>query len=313
MEWLIILGITIGVILLLVLLISFYVYLRIFYNNIKGSPGCLEPLKGELYKVFEDKSRELIKKALSIPYEQVSIKVDRRTLSARYYAINESGPTSILVHGYKGNGIRDFSGGVQELIKRKSNVLVIDHHGHNLSSGRTITFGVKEKYDVLRWIDYVNKRNNNPTIYLYGISMGASTVLMDGGLSLPSNVKAIIADCPYRSAKEEIKFTVNKMGLKYGLIAPFIHLAAFIFAGFKIKDGEVSKFLKKCKLPILLIHGTTDDIVPVENSRMLSKEFPGLIKYVEIEGAPHGMSYFVDYEKYSIELDNFLNNLENKK
>lgn len=289
--------------------ISFYVYLRIFYNNIKGKPETLEPLRGALYTPFADKSRACIKKALAIPFEQVYLKVNKhKTLAARYYFSKDGARTSILVHGYKGNGIRDFSGGVQEVIKRGNNVLVVDHYGHNLSSGRTITFGVKEKYDVLRWIEYINKRNNNPDIYLYGISMGAATVLMCGGLSLPSNVKAIIADCPYKSVKEEIKFTINKMGLKYALLAPLVHLSALIFARFNLNKGEVRDYLKNNKLPILLIHGTSDDIVPVTNSRALKEEFP-YINYFEFEGAPHGLSYFVDYERYSKELDNFLNKI----
>ena len=167
-------------------------------------------------------------------------------------------PTAILVHGYKGNGIRDFSGGgVQEVLKRGNNVLVIDHYAHNLSNGKTITFGVKEKYDVLKWIDYINKRNNKPDIYLYGISMGAATVLMVSGLSLPSNVKAIIADCPYKSVKEEIRFTMHKMGYRYTPLAPFVHLSALLFAGFSLNKGEVSDYLKNNKLPILLVQKST--------------------------------------------------------
>ena len=309
MEWYYIFIIVLGSLVLIVLGLCFYLYLRIFYNNKKGKPETLEPLKGKLYDPFADKSRACIKKALSLPFEQVSLKVSRRkTLCARYYFSSDDAPTAILVHGYKGNGIRDFSGGVQEVIKRKNNVLVIDHHGHNLSSGRTITFGVKEKYDVLRWIEYINKRSNNLDIYLYGISMGAATVLMDSGLSLPSNVKAIIADCPYKSVKEEIKFTINKMELKYAPLAPFIHLSALLFARFNLNNGDVKDYLKNNKLPILLIHGTADDIVPVINSRELKEEFP-YIDYCEFEGAPHGLSYFVDYERYSKELDNFLDKI----
>ena len=109
-------------------------------------------------------------------------------------------------------------------------------------------------------------------------------------------------------AKEEIKFTMNKMGFKYAPLAPFVHLSAFLFARFNLNKGEVRDYLKNNKLPILLIHGNSDDIVPVTNSRKLKEEFP-YIKYFEFEGAPHGISYFVDYEKYAKELDNFLDEI----
>ena len=309
MEWYIYLTIVISLLILIALGICFYLYLRIFYNDLKGKPETLEPLKGKLYEPFFDRSLALIKKALAIPFEQVTLKVSKhRILCARYYFNSNDAPTAILVHGYKGNGIRDFSGGIQEVIKRGNNVLLIDHYAHNLSSGKTITFGVKEKYDVLKWIDYINKRNNNPDIYLYGISMGAATVLMVSGLDLPSNVKAIVADAPYNSVEQEIKFTMNKMGYIYGILKPFVHLSALLFAGFSLKKGEVKDYLKNNKLPILLIHGSSDDIVPVTNSRTIKEEFP-YIKYFEFEGAPHGLSYFVDYERYSKELDNFLNEI----
>ena len=136
--------------------------------------------------------------------------------------------------------------------------------------------------------------------------MGGATVLMISGMNLPENVKGIIADCPYSSVRDEIKYTIEKMGIKYWLVAPFVHLAAFIFARFKLCDGEVSKYLKNNKLPVFVIHGSTDDIVPVESSRKLKEKFSDMIHYVEIEGAPHGMSYFVDHDKYISNLDNFL-------
>ncbi|MCR5308657.1 MAG: alpha/beta hydrolase [Bacilli bacterium] len=306
MEWYFYLIISISVLILILFLLCLYIYFQIFYNDRKLKPDCLEPLKGRLYKPLEEKSRELIKKALEIPFEQVYLKVNKhKVLAARYYFSSDSAPTAILVHGYKGNGIRDFSGGVQEVIKRGNNVLVIDHYGHNLSSGRTITFGVKEKYDVLKWIDYINKRNNNPDIYLYGISMGAATVLMCSGLSLPNNVKAILADSPYASIKEEIKFVMEKRKLNFTLLYPFVFLSALLFARFNIKKGEVSNYLKNNKLPILIMHGNTDDLVPVSNSRKLKEQFP-YINYVEIDNAPHGMGYVVDYDKYVSELDKFL-------
>ncbi|MCQ2086897.1 MAG: alpha/beta hydrolase [Bacilli bacterium] len=299
--------IVVFVIIEIILFISLYLYFRIFHNNIKGTPRALEPLKGELYVPFEDKSRQLIQEALNIPFEQVYIEPKKgRKLAGRYYAVKEGGPVAIMVHGYKSVGIKDFSGGIKELLAREHNVLIVDHYGHFKSAGKTITFGVREKDDVLYWIDYVNKRLDNPEIYLYGISMGAATVLMDSGMPLPENVKGVIADCPYSSVKEEIKYTVQQMKIPFAPVYPFIYLAALIFARFDMHKGKVKEYIKKTKLPILIIHGTTDDIVPVEHSRKLKEMFPEKITFLEVEGAPHGMSYFVDLPHYAEALDKFL-------
>ena len=106
MEWYIYLTIVISSLILIALVICFYLYLRIFYNDLKGKPETLEPLKGKLYEPFFDRSLVLIKKALAIPFEQVTLKVGKhRKLCARYYFNSNDAPTAILVHGYKGNGI----------------------------------------------------------------------------------------------------------------------------------------------------------------------------------------------------------------
>ena len=76
--------------------------------------------------------------------------------------------------------------------------MMIDQRAHGKSEGRTMTFGVFERFDVLSWIDYTVERVGKKTrIVLAGISMGAATVLMASNLNLPPNVKGIMADCPY--------------------------------------------------------------------------------------------------------------------
>ena len=43
------------------------------------------------------------------------------------------------------------------------------------------------------------EQNRNSNIILHGSSMGAATVLMASGDTLPNNIKAIIEDCGYTS------------------------------------------------------------------------------------------------------------------
>jgi len=45
--------------------------------------------------------------------------------------------------------------------------------------------------------------------------------------------------------------------------------------------------IREIKIPVLIIHGTADRVVPIENSRELAKQF-GNSRLVEIQGADHG-------------------------
>ena len=61
-------------------------------------------------------------------------------------------------------------------------------------------FGLTERFDCVNWIDWVNEKTGGTLpIYLCGVSMGASTVLMTSAFALPDNVHGIIADCGYTS------------------------------------------------------------------------------------------------------------------
>lgn len=300
-------AIIIGSIVLLVLLACLGLYFKIFFNDRKGTKKDMEPLKGKLYDPFYERSLKLINSSNAIPYEVVEMKYKHKTLRGKFYFVDKDAPVAIMVHGYKGCGVRDFSGGLPEMLKRHNNVLLIDHRAHGMSDGKTITFGVKERNDVIAWIDFVNKKYNNPTIYLYGISMGAATVLMVSGMDIPSNVKCVVADCPYRSVKQELKDTVAAMHIPFAIAYPFIYLSALIYGHFDINKGNVEKYLANTKIPIMIIHGTSDDIVPIAHSRYLKEKYSDKIELIEVEGAPHGLSYFVDYDRYSKELSNFIN------
>ena len=68
---------------------------------------------------------------------------------------------------------------------------------------------------------------------------------------------------------------------------------------------SVPAALKNSRLPILMIHGTADDFVPHEMAVENAAARPD-IRLVSIEGADHGMSYLIDPETVTRELDAFL-------
>ena len=52
--------------------------------------------------------------------------------------------------------------------------------------------GWLDKEDLKCWIDLIIEQNRNSNIILHGSPMGAATVLMASGDTLPNNIKAII-------------------------------------------------------------------------------------------------------------------------
>lgn len=287
-------------ILFLGFLASFICYRLVFHSPQKGQNDIYRPPDGEQYLQFRDDMLSEIETSAELLFQEVSIQSrDDLCLTAHYYHNNNAAPIAICFHGYRATGIRDFSGGVQILLKLGMNVLLVDERAQGCSEGHTITFGIKERYDCLDWINYVRKQYGEASlIMLYGISMGAATVLMAAGLSLPENVKGIVADSPYDTPKEIICKVCRDMGLPDRIIYPFISFGARLFGHVHLSDCDVISAVKKTIIPILILHGEDDRFVPCEMSREIQKANPEGITLYTFPGAGHGISYIVDKARY---------------
>ena len=284
--------------LLILFLGSSFIAFRLAYYNKNDKDITYDVLTGVGYDQYHEQMIELIKGSDVLPYEEVSIKsFDGLTLKGRLYILDEKAPVHIQFHGYRGQAVRDFSGGVRLPMESGHNVLLIDQRAHGKSEGHVITFGIKERKDVLSWIDFVKTRfGDDVKIALEGISMGAATVLMASNFDMP-NVKAIFADCPYSSPKEIILKVSRSMKLPDFISIPLLSFGALLYGHFIWNSESAVASVKETKIPILIIHGRADRYVPIEMSRKIKEANPNII-LEEFDDAAHGMSYLVDMDRY---------------
>ena len=295
---------TISIILLVVvfviLIISFFVYLKAFKVTKKQKEQKYTLPLGENHKKYLNEMKNLICELENIEYEEVSIRShDGLKLFGRNYHIKDGAPLQIQIHGYSGNPVRDFCGGNKLARESRHNTLVIEQRAHGKSEGSVITFGIKERLDCLSWIKYACDRfGDNQKIILAGVSMGAATVLMASELNLPKNVVGIIADSPYNSVFSIITKVGRDMKVPTFISTLFILIASSLYAHFNIFKASPEKAVKNTKIPILLIHGKSDDFVPYQMSEKIYSFNSTLIEKHLFNGAAHGISYMVDKDKY---------------
>lgn len=290
------------------LLISWYCYRLVFYNKNDRPDDPHKIPKGLQYQALADKMLELVLKLEAIPYEPVTITSrDGFSLWGRYYHFLDGAPVQIQFHGYRGNAIREYSGGVQMAQNMGYNVIVVDERAHGRSGGHTITFGIKERFDCADWVKYTAERFGQATpIVLSGVSMGAATVLMASELPLAGNVLAITADCPYSDPGAIIRKVCRDQGYPTWLVYPFICLGALLFGKFRIWEASPLKAVQNTKIPIHLIHGDADDFVPCEMSRQINEVCASRHRLVIFPGAGHGLSYLCDPGRYDEVFGEFL-------
>lgn len=239
----------------------------------------------------------------------LSIESDNNlALKARYITQEEKSHTTVIVaHGYMGFG--EQMGEYAELFYNMGyDVLIPDDRAHGESEGEYIGFGWLDRLDYVKWInEIIQLKGESENIILFGVSMGASTVMMTSGENLPSQVKLVIADCGYTSVQDELSYQLKEMfNLPSFPLIPLTSAYTKIRAGYSFKEASAVEQLKKNELPLLLIHGDKDDFVPTKFVYPLYEATKGPKELVIFEGANHGMSIIVDKELYTTSIEAFI-------
>ncbi|MEG0222051.1 MAG: alpha/beta hydrolase [Clostridia bacterium] len=213
----------------------------------------------------------------------------------------------IAVHGYRGNAYNISTVG-ENFNANSYNVLLIDLRGHGSSEGDYISMGIQDSHDLIRWCNYLNTEYADIDICLYGISMGGATVMSaSGNKALPKNVKCIVEDCGFTSAKAEFTHQLKTL---YGRdpfpIIPIANLYTKFKAGFFFGEFAPIKMVKKSKAPILFIHGDLDSFVPFDMVNDLYAVAKQPKELFIVKGANHAGSELIDSKKYYATIFNFI-------
>lgn len=233
---------------------------------------------------------------------------DGLKLFGKFFPCGDSRKTVICFHGYTSEGLNDYSTLAKFYLANGFNLMIVDQRAHGRSEGAYIGFGCLDRRDARIWIDYVLTRvGEDSEILLHGDSMGASTVLMTTGLSLPGQVKAAVSDCAFTSAWEVFSAVLKNM---YHLPPfPIMQIANRMVkkkAGYELDECNAKREVEKAGIPILFIHGEKDSFVPCSMVHELYERCQSEKKLVIVEGAGHVESCYKNPEDYEEAIRSFI-------
>ena len=182
---------------------SAYFYRRTMKRNRLSVERTMK-MSGTDWSRYAQMMQERKEYMMAQPHEEVWARSeDGLRLHASYFPNHGSKKVAICLHGYTSQGMSDYIGLSGYYLKRGFAMLLPDARAHGQSEGEYVGFGCLDRHDLMGWIRWIIRRNGpDVEILLHGTSMGGATVLMASGLSLPSQVKGIVADCGFTSPKE---------------------------------------------------------------------------------------------------------------
>ena len=227
---------------------------------------------------------------------------DGLRLHAYYIPVAEKSDKLVLVHHGFTSEAKHNSVHAKFFHEMGYEVILLDLRAHGESEGQYVGFGILDRFDTLKWIEYINGRfGTEISIVLHGTSMGAATVLMALGLpEVRDRVSAVIADCAYTSPAEVFAHVMER---DYH-ISPFPIVQANELmekhnVGYRFDEYSTIDALHDNKdIPVMFIHGAEDSFVPTSMSFENYKACETKKKLLIVEHAGHASSVFENTELY---------------
>ncbi len=184
--------------------------------------------------------------------------------------------------------------------------VIFDQRGFGESREPFSSFGVFEARDVLGLIQWAKGMFGQATpIVLFGVSMGAATVLNAGALS--KDMDYIIADSGFASLKSALNSLHEGLGLGKALGDLSIELDRYSEPlGFTVADNQPVGAVEVSSVPICILHGSSDTTVDVSHAGRLyrASSHPGSRMEV-FEGKGHALCV-TDMPRYTRVMCDFL-------
>jgi pimeloyl-ACP methyl ester carboxylesterase len=215
--------------------------------------------------------------AIKQPYKEENITVDgKRNLSlVKFEATGTKKGLVLYFHGNMRN-IERYAPFTDVITKQGYEVWMPDYPGFGKSTGKRSEEGLYK--DALLVYELATKEQIPEDIIIYGRSIGTGIASY---LAAHRRSREVILETPY--------YSMHALARYYFPIYPVSRLINYHF--------PTNEYLSKVRVPISILHGTEDEVVPYQQSVRLKKEHPHLVLYSIPKGKHNNLSEYPAFNK----------------
>ena len=237
---------------------------------------------------FPQRTLDLTPQALGLASEELALRTeDGVRLHGWFLPVTGSRLTLLVCHGNGGNVSHRLDRALLAHAQLGTDVLLFDYRGYGRSEGSPDEEGTyRDARAAWRWL---LARGQPPgRIVIFGESLGSAVALQ---LALDSEgARALVLESPFASIPEMAR-----------AVYPFLPVSPLV----RTRYDNLAK-VGRLHLPLLVLHGDRDDIVPFAQGRRVFEAAPQPKRFYAIPGASHNDTYLVGGEAYWRVLREFL-------
>lgn len=221
----------------------------------------------------------------------------------------DAGVGVVAVHG-GGSDRRDFLRQVPIFHRLGLPVVLFDCREHGISdgSGRGISFGLRESEDVVSAVTWARRELGLERVVVIGTSQGGASVLL--AAAADPGIDVVIAENPFTSLYELVRDARMPDGGRVpAWVARLIaDTALWRMGGLDAlrRPSPIEAVGEIAPRPLLLMHGTADEVIPLDHSERLLAAAGGSTELWIVEGGEHAALFNRDPVGYETRIRDFL-------
>lgn len=249
--------------------------------------------------------------AHQLAFENVSFasRNDDVALSGWFIPARNSDRVIIFVHGKDSCRSCEFSNHALDFAfdmhERGFNMFMFDLRGYGQSSSARVSFGLREKNDVLGAVDWLKARGFRlGKIGVLGVSLGSASAIY-AAAEEPA-ISALVIDSGFADFGSLAGDILRRSSTSATILMPALSTLSKAFAG---GDGlasqpaaQISRILPR---PIMVVHGADDRLIPPAQAEQLALAAHTSVWFVA--GANHARTYRTSPIEYSRRVADFFN------
>jgi pimeloyl-ACP methyl ester carboxylesterase len=233
-----------------------------------GQGKVAQDLAGTAEQMLRSKKIDAHRRVPAPDKAEMDVYVIKARDSAGQRLTGAGAATMLLLHGLReSKASHPYPDAADLLVRKGYDVVLIDLRVHGRSGGKYVTYGAIERHDVKAVMDALLKEGLvSDKIYVFGTTLGGSVAIQYAAID--PRCRGVMALTPFNDLPFAARWDRPLLTMSDADWDKVLRRAAEI-GSFRLEDTSSAEAARKVHVPLVIVHGLIDLVVPFDNSQAI--------------------------------------------